>query len=237
MKVKYLGKSDPLMLLNGKVYDVVSIERDWYRIIDESGMDYLYPPECFEIIEKANTTMCSCPESVSSDASFVPLKPYAVILRAISDYDYSIHFSDEPDYSYLDEDGVSIVISNADPEHELTIDYNEDSYILYFGDYHEHYDSSVETNELLRAMDDILQGRKCVISIFYYQEEKSHHLGSQLTFSMRALNAPIEALFGFIYTIPEFRKKLKRFGGKAHIQFWDPSMDRTIVVEPGMHNR
>ena len=234
MKVKYLGKSDPLELLNGKIYDVVSIERDWYRIIDETKMDYLYPPKCFEIVEE-DKTRSDCPESASSDALVIPLKPYAIILRAISDYDYSIHFSDEPDYSYLDEDGVSIVVSNTDPEHELTIDYNEGSYILYFGDYHEHYDSSDETNELLRAMDDILQGRKCVISIYYHQEEKSHYLGSQLTASAQALNAPIEELFGFIYTIPEFRKKLNKFGGNANIQFWDPVMDRTIVIKPDNH--
>lgn len=235
MKVKYLGKSDPLTLLNGQVYDVVSIEKDWYRIIDESSMDYLYPPECFEIVQDDNKTMSGCPESVSSDVPFIPLKPYAVILKAISNHDYSIHFFDEPAYSYLDEDGVSIVISNADPEHELTIDYNEDSYILYFGDYHEHYDSSVETNELLRAMDDILHGRKCAISIFYNQEEEPHYLGSQLTFSAQALNAPAEELFGSIYTIPEFRKKLNKFGGNANIQFWDTVMDRTIVIKPDNH--
>ncbi len=51
MKVKYIGESDPLALLNGKVYDVISIERGWYRIIDETSEDYLYPPEFFEILE------------------------------------------------------------------------------------------------------------------------------------------------------------------------------------------
>lgn len=38
-------------LEDGKIYDVISIEHDWYRIIDESEEDYLYPPEFFEIIE------------------------------------------------------------------------------------------------------------------------------------------------------------------------------------------
>lgn len=51
MKVKYIGKSDPLELLNGKVYSVISIEKGWYRIIDETMEDYLYPPELFEIVE------------------------------------------------------------------------------------------------------------------------------------------------------------------------------------------
>ncbi len=47
MKVKFLGSSDPVYLLNGKEYEVLSVEKDWYRIIDEEGEDYLYPPEAF----------------------------------------------------------------------------------------------------------------------------------------------------------------------------------------------
>ena len=38
-------------LVNGKIYDVVSIEKNWYRIIDGSNEDYLYPPELFEVVE------------------------------------------------------------------------------------------------------------------------------------------------------------------------------------------
>ena len=49
---KYLGKTDPISLINGKLYEVISIERDWFRIIDETGEDYLYPPELFEIVRK-----------------------------------------------------------------------------------------------------------------------------------------------------------------------------------------
>lgn len=52
MKVKYTGESDPLVLLNGKIYEVLSIEKKWYRIVDETDEDYLYPPDGFEIIEK-----------------------------------------------------------------------------------------------------------------------------------------------------------------------------------------
>ena len=52
MKVKYLEESDPLQLLNGKIYNVMCIEDDFYRIIDETDEDYLYPPRMFEIIEK-----------------------------------------------------------------------------------------------------------------------------------------------------------------------------------------
>ncbi len=50
-KVKYIGKSENLVLTNGKIYTVISVENSWYRIIDDSGEDYLYPPEAFEIVK------------------------------------------------------------------------------------------------------------------------------------------------------------------------------------------
>lgn len=50
MKVKWMGKTEFLMLTNRKIYEVLSIEKGWYRIIDDSDEDYLYPPENFEEI-------------------------------------------------------------------------------------------------------------------------------------------------------------------------------------------
>lgn len=52
MKVKYLGKTEFLVLTNNKIYDVISVEKGWYRIIDDSGEDYLYPQKYFEIVEE-----------------------------------------------------------------------------------------------------------------------------------------------------------------------------------------
>lgn len=34
-------------LVIGKCYEVIEEQKGWYRIIDESGEDYLYPPELF----------------------------------------------------------------------------------------------------------------------------------------------------------------------------------------------
>lgn len=54
MKVKYIGESGPLELLNEKTYDVIEIDEDsgWYRIVDETEDDYLFPPEDFEIFDE-----------------------------------------------------------------------------------------------------------------------------------------------------------------------------------------
>ena len=55
MKVRYIGKTELLMLTNGKIYEVISTEKEWYRVLDDSGEDYLYPPEQFEIVEEHET--------------------------------------------------------------------------------------------------------------------------------------------------------------------------------------
>lgn len=52
MKVKWIGKTEFLITTQGKIYDVLAVERGWYRIIDDSGDDYLYPPDKFEIVEE-----------------------------------------------------------------------------------------------------------------------------------------------------------------------------------------
>ena len=52
MKIKFLGQTSFLVLTNNKEYDVISKEKGWYRIIDDSGDDYLYPPHLFTIVEE-----------------------------------------------------------------------------------------------------------------------------------------------------------------------------------------
>lgn len=72
MRVKYTGQTNPLILTEGKIYDVISTERGWYRIVpdfddgepeDENGkIGYLFPAHLFEIIEEAsNDTSASDP--------------------------------------------------------------------------------------------------------------------------------------------------------------------------------
>lgn len=52
MKVKCIAPTSSLEVTNGKVYEVISIEKGWYRITDDSGDDYLYPPQMFEVVEQ-----------------------------------------------------------------------------------------------------------------------------------------------------------------------------------------
>ena len=52
MKVVYLGPTEFHTLEHGRVYEVLSEEDGWYRIIDKSGEDYLYPKDDFIILEE-----------------------------------------------------------------------------------------------------------------------------------------------------------------------------------------
>lgn len=54
MKVIYVGPTEPNTLDYGEVYEVLSEEDGWYRIIDKSGEDYLYPKDEFKIIEDSH---------------------------------------------------------------------------------------------------------------------------------------------------------------------------------------
>ena len=56
MKVGYPGETSFLELTNGDIYEVISVERGWYRVVDDSGEDYLYPPDEFEVVESNDGT-------------------------------------------------------------------------------------------------------------------------------------------------------------------------------------
>lgn len=53
IKVKFLGKDNPLSLLNGKIYNARILKKGWYGIVDETKEEYAYPPEQFEIINES----------------------------------------------------------------------------------------------------------------------------------------------------------------------------------------
>ncbi len=52
MKVKYIGETDTLAFERDKIYDVMSIEKGWYRIMTALDEDYLFPPHLFKIVEE-----------------------------------------------------------------------------------------------------------------------------------------------------------------------------------------
>ena len=52
MKVRYIGE-DLVAMTTGKIYEVISVEYGYYRIMTEINEDYLFPPQLFEIVEES----------------------------------------------------------------------------------------------------------------------------------------------------------------------------------------
>lgn len=40
IKVKFIGKDNPLALRNGKIYDARILKKNWYGIVDETKEEY-----------------------------------------------------------------------------------------------------------------------------------------------------------------------------------------------------
>ena len=51
IQVEYIGADDPLSLRKGKIYDARILKRGWLGIVDETGEEYAYPPELFELVQ------------------------------------------------------------------------------------------------------------------------------------------------------------------------------------------
>ena len=50
IKVKYIGEDNPVSLRTGKIYAARILKKGWYGIVDESGEEYAYPPDVFEVV-------------------------------------------------------------------------------------------------------------------------------------------------------------------------------------------
>ena len=51
--VRFIGNDDPLALRHGRVYRALRGQKGMICVIDETGEEYAYPPELFEVIETA----------------------------------------------------------------------------------------------------------------------------------------------------------------------------------------
>jgi len=50
MIVKYKGENC-VSLTREKEYEVISVGKGWFRIVDDTAEDYLFEPERFEVVE------------------------------------------------------------------------------------------------------------------------------------------------------------------------------------------
>ena len=51
MKIRCINDDKHVSIIKGKVYEVISSVPGFYSIIDESGDEYGFPAELFEVVE------------------------------------------------------------------------------------------------------------------------------------------------------------------------------------------
>lgn len=56
MKVAYIGP-DLVSVEKNKAYDVISIEKGWYRIMTELDESYLFPPEVLRVLNEDDESL------------------------------------------------------------------------------------------------------------------------------------------------------------------------------------
>lgn len=87
MKVKYIGKSFGVEgLTNGKEYEVIAIEQDMLRVIDDSGEDYLY--SAFKPCSLEDSTKCG-KWKIVEDNKNKDLEKTNYIQKMIKEYSYT----------------------------------------------------------------------------------------------------------------------------------------------------
>lgn len=52
MKVRYLGNTEGISLTKNKIYEALDYEEGFLRVIEDTGEDYLYDSEKFQVIEE-----------------------------------------------------------------------------------------------------------------------------------------------------------------------------------------
>ena len=52
MKVQFVYRENGVVVERGYVYEVLSVDNGWYRILDGDGVKAYYPASMFEIVEE-----------------------------------------------------------------------------------------------------------------------------------------------------------------------------------------
>ena len=82
MKVKYKNESG-ISLTNGKVYEVISVENGMYRIVDDTGEDYLFYPSEFEVVSNTYRSINNSDDALKEDAMMTKSALEYIIERVI----------------------------------------------------------------------------------------------------------------------------------------------------------
>ena len=153
---------------------------------------------------------------------------YEAVIEALSEYRYRIHHGDEAAYDHLKDDGLTIEVINENKGDEMLIEFNGGEVSLFFGDNHDHFDPHYddEIYWLIDLLEDLLENRKCVCSLYGYEGEGREKILATGFIRKRELQEKsLDEIFEYVYRIADYKKMIDEKGGKVTVKFWDAGLN------------
>ncbi|MBQ1900556.1 MAG: hypothetical protein II153_06565 [Erysipelotrichaceae bacterium] len=160
---------------------------------------------------------------------------YEKILEEIEERRYVIHHGDEKEFEYLKKDGYAIEVVNetGNEEDSLFIEYFEGKYALFFAGTFETYIPEYEEDVyvLLKDISDILNSRKCAVSLFYNTDDFPKCMASGFMKAKDVKGKSIDEVFRYVFMSKTLKDKIDINGGRADYRFFDTSKNESILID------
>lgn len=143
---------------------------------------------------------------------------------------YKIYGKDDNEFSYLEENELSIGISNPYVSHAIFINLQREI-SLFFADWHAHYCyDEADFSEFCETLAAILKNTVCSASVFLGEDRKWN--GSVLAEKSNVESKPPEEAFaGNRIMAQVYREQWEKNGGEVRFVFWNPKYNKIVTIE------
>ncbi|MBQ6335069.1 MAG: hypothetical protein IJI46_08385 [Erysipelotrichaceae bacterium] len=157
---------------------------------------------------------------------------YEAMMDTLEGFDYRIHRKGEKGFEDLKDEDLMIEVINKEGDDDLTIEFSEGEYSLFFGGDHDHFDPAYddEIYWFIDLLDDILHNNRCAALLYYNTDDFPRLLATSFCKAKDA-EQPVEKLFSYVMELQDYKAKLENNGGKMIFRFWDPSLNKEELIE------
>lgn len=143
---------------------------------------------------------------------------------------YTLHGKDNNEYSYLEENELSIRLLNPCVSHAIFINLQSEISI-FFANWHAHYCyEEADFSELCETLAAILRNTVCSASVFLGEGEEWN--GSVLAEKSNVESKPPEEAFAGSRIMAQVYKELwEKSGAEVRFVFWNPNDNKTVKIE------
>ena len=162
--------------------------------------------------------------------SWDKLDEICALLDALS-VKYEIHRHDGDEFSYLNNGEICVKIPNPYSERTIFIDL-QDEISLFFGpEWHEHYYlTKGDFDDFFDTLAGILKNEYCSAAVFIGEDLRWG--GSMLSDRKTIAENSAEEIFaGSHKEAKELRSSWEEKGAEVRFCFWNPTDDKTVVIE------